>query len=273
MSLDAAAGLLACPHCGGALGVESPAARCERGHSFDVARQGYLNLLGGGQPANADTAGMLTARGRVLASGRFDPLLSLVAEHTRGAQRVLEVGSGTAHYLRHCLADAPAARGIALDVSVAAARLAAKADPRIAAVVADVWRGLPVLDHSLNAVVCVFAPRNLAEFVRVLRPDGRLVVLTPNAGHLAALRRHHGLLGIEPEKDERLLAATREFFDLRTTSRVRIPVELSPELAADVIAMGPNAFHHAATPQLPVADHLDATLRVFEPIAGPAGGQ
>lgn len=272
MGIEAAAGLLACPHCGGELGLRQPA-RCERGHSFDLARQGYLNLLASRQPANADTPAMVAARGRVLASGAFDPLLKLVARQAREAHRVLEVGSGTAHYLLRCLGDDPHARGIALDVSVAAAKVAARADPRIAAVVADVWAGLPVLGHTLDAVVCVFAPRNLTEFARVLRPGGRLLVLTPSPGHLAVLRERHGLLGIEPEKQQRLLAAATEFFDLRGTSRLRVPVELSAELAGDVIAMGPNAFHSPEPPSGPVLDHLDATLRIFEPIPTPTGRQ
>lgn len=273
MVLGAAAGLLACPHCGDELGLQPTVARCERGHSFDVARQGYLNLLAGGQPANADTPAMLAARGRVLTSGAFDPLLNLIAQQAPGAHRVLEVGSGTAHYLRRCLGDDPDARGIALDVSVAAAKLVARADPRIAAVVADVWAGLPVLDHTLDAVLCVFAPRNLTEFARVLRPGGRLLVLTPNPGHLAALRERQGLLGIEPDKQQRLLAAAAEFFDLRGTSRLRVPVEFSVGLATDVIAMGPNAFHAPTPPTESVRDHLDATLRIFEPVTSSAGRQ
>lgn len=273
MTLGAAAGLLACPHCAGELQLEPSAGRCERGHSFDVARQGYLNLLAQAQPANADTPAMLAARGRVLASGVFDPLVNLVAQYARGSRRIVEVGSGTAHYLRRCLADEPHARGVALDVSVAAAKVAARADPRIAAVVADVWAGLPVRDGAVDAVVCAFAPRNLAEFARVLRGEGRLLVLTPNPGHLAALREHHGLLGIEPDKQQRLLAAAAEFFDLHGTARLRTPVELSAELAGDVIAMGPNAFHQPTPPNEPVADHLDATLRIFRPIIPTAGGE
>lgn len=272
MGIAAAAGVLACPHCGGELEVRQPA-RCPRGHSFDVARQGYLNLLAGSQPANADTPAMLAARGRVLSSGAFDPLLNLVAQHAGAAQRLLEAGSGTAHYLRRCLGDDPDARGVALDVSVAAAKPAARADPRIAAVVADVWAGLPVLDHTLDAVLCVFAPRNLTEFARVLRPGGRLLVMTPNPGHLAALRERQGLLDIEPDKERRLLAAAAEFFDLRGTSRLRVGVEFSAELAGDVIAMGPNAFHSPESPGEPVSDHLDATLRIFQPIGTASGGQ
>ena len=88
MGIAAAAGLLCCPHCGDDLELGSATARCVRDHSFDIARQGYLNLLAGPQPRNADTAAMVAARGRVLGSGAFDPLLDLVAQHTAGSRRV-----------------------------------------------------------------------------------------------------------------------------------------------------------------------------------------
>lgn len=275
MAIAAAAGLLTCPHCGQALALTDAGARCGNGHTWDLARQGYLNLLAGPQPRNADTAAMLGARARVLDSGLFDPLLDLVAGHARPARRILEVGAGTAHYLRRALGDDPAAAGVALDVSVPAARTAARADPRIASVVADTWRGLPVRDHSLDAVLSVFAPRNLAEFARVLVTGGRLLVLAPNDGHLAGLRERYGLLAIETGKQDRLLAAASEFFDVRATSRVRVGVTLTAGQAGDLIAMGPNAFHDPPVPAGPLGDHLDVTLRVFEPlpavVSGPVG--
>ena len=272
MGIAAAAGLLGCPHCGEELALTDAAARCRNGHSWDVARQGYLNLLSGRQPRNADTAAMIAARSRVLGSGLFDPLLDLVAGHARPARRILEVGAGTAHYLRRALGEDPAAAGIALDVSVAAARTAARADPRIASVVADTWRGLPIRDHSLDAVLSVFAPRNLGEFARVLAAGGRLLVLAPNDGHLAGLRERYGLLAIETGKQDRLLAAASEFFDVRATSRVRTGITLSAAQATDLIAMGPNAFHDPPAPTGPIGDHLDVTLRVFEPLPGAADG-
>ncbi len=185
MSLSRALDLLSCPRCGSAVTLGSGTVVCRDGHTWDVARQGYVNLLGRAEPANADTTAMLAARSRVLAAGLFDPVAAAIRAALTGRPRVLEVGSGTAYYLLRALGDDDSGVGIALDVSKAAARLAAKADPRIAAVVADVWRRLPIQDHCLDAVLCVFAPRNLAEFARVLRPDGRLVVATPNPEHLS----------------------------------------------------------------------------------------
>lgn len=273
MALDAASGLLACPHCGDELGLTSPAALCDSGHSFDIARQGYLNLLGGPQPANADTAAMVAARGRVLKSGCFDVLLTLVAEAARGGRTILEVGAGTADYLKGALGDNPRHRGIALDISTAAARRAAQADVRIASVVADVWRPLPLRDRSVDVVLAVFAPRNLAEFARVLTGEGRLVVAVPNPGHLAGLRARDGLLGIEPEKEERLRVAASEFFTQVASARDRRRRDFSDAEVTDLVAMGPNAFHHSSRPRVGLRDTLDVTVHVFEPLPhdGPPG--
>lgn len=264
MALRAAVGLLACPLCGHEIGLTPAAAVCDSGHSFDIARQGYLNLLGGPQPANADTPVMLAARARVLESGCFDPLLDLVAAATRDGRAILEVGSGTAHYLRRALGDDPGHRGIALDVSTAAAKRAAQADMRIAAVVADVWKPLPLRNRSVDVVLAVFAPRNLAEFARVLTIEGRLVVAVPNPGHLAGLRAREGLLDIEPEKEGRLLAAASEFFTKVATSRTRHRRDLTATDAADLVAMGPNAFHHSSANIAGLADTFDVTVHVFE---------
>jgi len=180
---------------------------------------------------------------------------------------ILEVGSGTAYYLTRALGDDPVAVGVALDVSKAAARVAAQADPRIAAVVADVWRPLPVRDRCLDAVLCVFAPRNLPEFARVLRPDGLLVVATPRPGHLAGLRDRHGLLEVPPDKADQLAAAASEFFELHDTRLLRRQVTVSAELAADLIAMGPNAFHRVPEDVAGGAVTIDITVQTFRPLS------
>ena len=266
-----AADLLACPRCGAGLTSVAAGAgralRCPAGHSYDVARQGYVNLLGGPEPANADTAAMLAARARVHASGLFGPVTALLATATAGRTAVLEVGAGTGHHLVAALGDDPAAVGVALDVSRAAARRAARADPRVTAVVADVWSRLPIRDRCLDAVLCVFAPRNLAEFARVLRPDGRLVVATPGPGHLAGLRDRHGLLRIPADKQARLAAAAAEFFELLDTRVVRSRADVAAVLAADLIAMGPNAFHRLPEDVTATRVTIEVTVQVFRPLA------
>lgn len=267
MGILAAAELLACPLCGSGLGSVDDSLRCLNGHSFDLARQGYVNLLGGPEPANADTAAMLAARARVHAAGIFEPVASRVAAQVAGRRSLLEVGAGTAHYLTRALGEDPMAMGLALDVSKAAARVAARADSRVAAVVADVWKPLPVRDRCLDAVLCVFAPRNLPEFARVLRPDGALVVVTPRPGHLAGLRDRHGLLQVPPDKAEHLVAAASEFFGLLDTRVLRRQVPVTAGLAADLIAMGPNAFHRVPEEVAGGSVTIDITVQTFRPLS------
>lgn len=267
MAIDVATDLLACPVCRSALGVADGALHCVNGHSFDLARQGYLNLLGAQEPANADTAAMLASRGRVHDAGIFEPVAAQVAAQVAGRMALLEVGSGTAYYLARALGEDPVAVGVALDVSKAAAKVAARADPRIAAVIADVWKPLPVRDRCLDAVLCVFSPRNLPEFARILRHDGALVVVTPRPGHLAGLRDRHGLLTVPPDKADQLATAASEFFELYDTRLLRRQVEVSAELATDLIAMGPNAFHRVPEEVAGGAVTIDITVQTFRPLS------
>ena len=255
--------LLACPACSSALSLDESSVTCPDGHRFDVARQGYLNLLGGPQPANADTPAMIAARGRVHDTGVFAPLRELLGRVCAGRARILEVGSGTGAYLQAALGEAPGSVGVAMDISTAAARGAAKLDPRIAAVVADVWQRFPLADAGLDAVLAIFAPRNFAEFSRVLAPSGQLVVITPEPDHLIELRNTHQLLGLHPQKAASVAAHAKDDFELIDRLRHRSTFAADAALVADLISMWPNAFHEL--PETVEATELtvSVTVQVF----------
>lgn len=267
MSLDQAAELLACPVCQGSLWVAAHTLRCDAGHSFDIARQGYVNLLGAAEPANADTAAMLDARARVHAAGVFDTVTEMIATMAIGRSRVLEAGAGTGHYLAGALGEDADAIGVAVDVSKAAARHCVRTDARIAALVADVWRPLPLQDRCLDVVLAVFAPRNLPEFARVLHPAGRFIAVTPRAGHLVGLRDAYGLLDVPTAKAEQLAAAAAEFFDLIDTRVIKYRVPVDEALATDLIAMGPNAFHQVPRTVTASVISIDVTVQSFRPLS------
>jgi 23S rRNA (guanine745-N1)-methyltransferase len=259
------ADLLACPVCAGrsdtdvALALSGRSLRCPAGHSFDLARQGYLNLAGRAQPQHADTAAMVAARERFLSSGAYEPVADAVLRAACGLRdggAVLEPGAGPGWYLARLLAGLAGAgvraRGLALDISVAACRRAAvrTAGSPVGVLVADVWGPLPVRSGTIDTVLSVFAPRHAAEFARVLAPGGRLVVVSPLPDHLAGLRAAWGLLDVEPGKQERLASVLSEHLVPAGASEVRFAVEPAPALLADLVAMGPNAFH-APGPDVP----------------------
>lgn len=230
---------LRCPVCASCVSVDRRALSCDHGHTFDVAKQGYVNLLGQGAPQHADTADMVAARHRFLNDGWYAPIAEAVRESLSDAETVVEAGAGTGYYLAKALH--PGATGLAVDISVPACRRAAKVDARVAAVVADTWAGLPMRDACVDAVLCIFAPRNMAEFRRVLSPGGMVCIVVPNAAHLAELREAEGLLNIDDDKAERVAASLEE----AVTRRLRFPLDLSAQAATDLVAMGPNAFHDA----------------------------
>lgn len=238
---------LHCPMCQGGLACEGPALRCPSGHTFNLARQGYVNLLGGDmRAATADDPRMVQAREEFLAAGHYRGISELVAaalERTApAAHLVLDAGAGTGHHLRVVLDRLPSAVGLALDLSAPAQRRSARASPRIGAVVWDIWRSWPVRSGVVDAVMNVFAPRNPAEFRRVLRPEGALVVVTPTADHLAEILPAGGVK-VDPRKDERLAALLAPHFRLIRRGEHREELSLGPDDVERLLAMGPTAHH------------------------------
>ncbi|AGS34532.1 hypothetical protein B841_05295 [Corynebacterium maris DSM 45190] len=226
------------------------------GHSYDVARQGYVTLAGGaGLNHSGDSAEMVAARETFLSQGHFAPLVEAVSAATLDALDeasvpddadpvILEVGAGTGYYLSHTLDHIDGARGVGLDVSTSAAKLLAKSHPRVGAVVADVWSSLPLLDKSVDVICVVFAPRNPAEFARVLKDGGEVIVLTPDAGHLAELREPLGIIDVEEGKVERMLEqASGHLRQVGESTHITFPMTLDKRSIAAQVAMSPSARH------------------------------
>ena len=267
MPIDQVLDLLRCPHCGCLFEPAEQSLRCASGHHFDVARQGYVNLLPGPPPRNADTSEMVAARERFLVAGHYNLLLDALEQAiatqdaSMGEHPVLiDTGAGPGWYLAGLLerltGHRPTVRGLATDVAVPAVRRAARRHPRMSAVVADSWAGLPIGDGLADVVLSVFAPRNPGEAVRVLRPGGRWIVLAAEPDHLAGLRRRLGLLNVEPGKQQRLLDSLPAELKLVDSWRVEASLQLSATAVADLVAMGPNAFHARSGPDSPSVSEI-----------------
>jgi 23S rRNA (guanine745-N1)-methyltransferase len=231
------------------------ALRCPRRHSFDVARQGYVNLLAGRAPHAGDTAEMVAARADFLAAGHYDLISAALATATTEAvdrvraarpeayPLVVDAGAGTGRHLAAVLAALPDAVGLALDVSKPALRRAARAHPRAAAALADTWQRLPLADAGTAVLLNVFAPRNGAEFHRVLDPDGSLLVVTPAEEHLAELVGALGLLRVDPDKADRVAESLGGRFTEVATAEHRRELALTGPEVATLVGMGPSAWH------------------------------
>lgn len=191
--------LFRCPVCAAPLERDARSYVCPNRHSYDIAREGYVNLL----PANqkhakdpGDDKTMAAARSRFLDSGAYAPLremlCKLVAEHTGPAPAVLDAGCGEGYYtagLWEALKGSGKTPRLAgVDLSRPSLKKAARRAPEGEFAVASVYH-LPVEDWSVDLLLNCFSPLALEEFARVLRPGGVFLYVTPAARHLWELKQ------------------------------------------------------------------------------------
>ncbi|MDQ2871172.1 MAG: methyltransferase domain-containing protein [Acidobacteriota bacterium] len=232
-------------------GCQAPLARskaawsCARGHAFDQARSGYLNLL---QPQDrrskhpGDSKEAAAARRRLADAGLEDGIRdevlreydSLPPSENGGRRAVLDVGCGEG-FLLGSLARARALDAHGIDISTPAIELAAKRYPEAAWIVGNADRGLPWSDGSFDLVLSVTARRNGPEMRRVLRPSGRVLVAVPGPDDLEELRE--ALLGQATERDRAASAVNELAPDLELLSRrtVRSTARLSAAQTRDLL--------------------------------------
>jgi 23S rRNA (guanine745-N1)-methyltransferase len=234
-----------CPVCRASLRRRDDGRRwsCPAGHSFDVAREGYVNLLRAGprrsrQPG--DSPEMVQARRRFLATGAYDPLSSAVAGAVAAGRpsRLLDVGCGEGRHTRAL--TAPLVLGI--DVAKPAVAAAARSHPDGCYAVASA-ADVPLAEACVDAVVNVFGPVMAAELARVVRPGGVVVAAHPGPDHLEELRR---LVYAEarPHEVKSPLRSAREWFVELGSEAIVFPVVVTdPSNLEDLFAMTPYRWH------------------------------
>ena len=255
--------LLACPFCQEGLEEIGKTLVCPNKHTFDIAKEGYVNLLRKKLPG--DTREMLLARRAFLEQGFYQPLSdtlnSLIGERfqTLGhPAAVLDAGCGEGYYsgrLQQSLEEqGQGQRYLGLDISRDAIRMAAKRYPRIDFVVGNLKDPLVLRDRSVHMTLNIFAPRNVAEFARVLVPGGWLLVVIPAPEHLRQLREQLQLLQIEELKQQHVLEQFQADFRLLENISVRTELHLRGEEIVQAVMMTPNYWHMEPEKQQAVAN-------------------
>ncbi|HEV2446694.1 MAG TPA: methyltransferase domain-containing protein [Candidatus Sulfopaludibacter sp.] len=227
--------MLVCPvrGCHLALVRDDRRLTCPRGHSFDIARSGYINLL---QPQDrrskqpGDTAAAVKARRRWHDRGINGPLLSAIAEMLDASpqESILDAGCGNGDHLG-TLARQLGCDAYGLDISVPAVDAAARRYPECEWIVANADRFIPYSDRSFSAVMSITARMNASEFRRVLRDDGRLLVAVAAPDDLLELR------GAGRDRVPGTVESFAPSFTLAAERRATTTADLDAEAVSDVL--------------------------------------
>lgn len=250
MSIDTT--WLRCPNCLHPLdALDARVLGCDRGHRFDVSRHDTVTLLPPRAPRTVgDDRRMLDARASLLESGAYAPIGAAIIEAVRAEQggdsalRIADLGCGTGYYSSRLAAAFPDAAFLLGDRSPDAVRMSVRAVEHSTGVVLDIWRPLPLRDAVADVVLDVFAPRNPAEFARILRAGGRVIVVVPTADHLRELRDEGAMLDVPAEKAELVGARFAEAgFERARRVAVAFDLDATAGTQALLIGMGPSAHH------------------------------
>lgn len=253
--------------------------RCESGHSYDVAREGYCNLLLVQEKATlqpGDNKEMVSSRGRFLDSGHFAPIadkLFEMVQHLAALSnsdrplRIVDAGCGEGYYLNELLKRASASKAageLALagfDISKWAVKAAAKRTNRISWAVAG-NRRVPFAKESVDIILSMFGFADWKSFKSALRKEGHVLTVDPGHEHLIELRKIiYPVLKAKDTPD----GAVPNGYVLERKEVLRFSINLtSPSMIQDLLSMTPHAFRikDKARQELQAMKHLTVTVDV-----------
>ena len=242
---------------------------CDHGHSFDIARSGYLNLL---QPQDrrsrtpGDAAAALDARARLLAAGIGAAILDGFVERAAATLEstvdavVLDLGCGTGDALERVATAAGGVGGVGIDISVDAIERAARRAPSLTWVVANADRRLPMLDRTVDLVVSLNARRNAPECARVLKPGGALLVALPAPDDLIELRAQAQGKGVPRERADAAIEEHASFFTLAARETIRERHALAAPALRDLLQGTYRGARRSQQRRFADLDTLEVTL-------------
>ena len=228
--------LFVCPVCSGALSIHEKSYICQNRHSFDISREGYVNLLPAGKANSAvpgDNKDMVTARTRFLETGSYDPfalgIADIVADKIKSPHPIiLDAGCGQGYYDRKIKDKIPEADIFGIDISKFAVKYAASHNKDINYAVAGVY-DMPVADDSADVILSIFSPIAEKEFCRVASKGAYLVIAVPGPRHLFGLKE---ILYEKPYEND-IIATSYEGFDFCE----RVPIKSDLTLCDNALIM------------------------------------
>ena len=239
-----------CPSCHNRLLTATPAGaksyHCNNNHNFDMAKEGYLNLLLAQHKRSrnpGDSDDMIRSRQRFLNRGYYQSLADAIVKQVQlGAndQRVLDMGCGEGYYMDQLRQGSGILQLTGIDISKTAVRLAAKR--RMNALLAvDSAFSLPLHSDSIDCALSIFSPVSAKETARVLVPGGSLIMVGPGEQHLSGLTAHIYSNRVPHQGNN--LDDNRGDFILQETLEIKDSIKITGPDILDLLKMTPYYWH------------------------------
>lgn len=237
--------LFACPHCNTPITIEqSGRMSCTQNHSFDIAKQGYVNMLTHAVQSMYSKE-LFTSRKLVLESGLYDEVQQQLASYVKKEQTVLDTGCGEGtHLARICAMSG--AFGVGIDLAKEGIIEAARHYANEAWVVGDLAKS-PYKEAQFDAIYNILSPANYDEFRRLLKPGGAVIKVVPAEGYLQQLRQQ---VFADSQKESysnaQTVARFHEAFSQVEEVRVTNTKKVERALVPHLLKMTPMSWHYEA---------------------------
>jgi len=257
--------------------------QCANGHSFDIARQGYVNLLPVQHKKSkhpGDSKAMVEARTRFLNTGFYNPVADNLSKiifqqlSSNETHCIFDAGCGEGYYLQHVINAAQLINDdtnisfIGMDISKPAIVAASKRS-KLASWVVGTNSQPPFLDQSIDLIFCVFGFQSFAGFKKILKADGKLILVEPGTKHLQELR---DIIYTEPASEKSGNKSGKDSdYALIDTQTLEFEIHLNNnEQILDLLTMTPHLFRASSEGKACIEnmDSLSLTtdmiFRIFE---------
>lgn len=233
----------ACPICQSSMHVyEQDRLVCVANHSFDIAKQGYVNMLTHGATSKYSKS-LFESRKAVIDSGIYDVIEAKIAERVVSANTVLDTGCGEGSHLARIMAEKSKGIGFGIDIAKEGIVAAARHYPQQIWCVGDLAKS-PFAPSSFDAILNILSPANYDEFKRLLAPNGCVIKVVPQSGYLQELRAQlYADSSKETYSNEQIVARFRDSFHKVDVERITYTVPLAKELVAALLEMTPMGWH------------------------------
>ncbi|MBC1770274.1 methyltransferase domain-containing protein [Listeria welshimeri] len=250
LAMQESVALLACPICGGELIFNEPHSFvCPKHHGFDVAKPGYLHLLKQAHKTKYDQA-LFESRKKVIASGFFEKIIErlteIIADINKKEIVIYDAGCGEGSHLAHVVNVLQEmgrnVRSVGLDIAKEGVKQAARDYPGIVWAVADL-ANCPNQAETADVILNILSPSNYQEFKRLLKTDGFLLKVVPEANYLRELREFIYVDEKSSYSNESVITRLAEKLTVEHVERVTYKAPIAKALFADFLEMTPLGWH------------------------------